>query len=67
MKDEVRWIMEEAKKRGVSYGDVRVIEDEIETIDTENGIVQGIGRSISKGFGIRVLLNGSWGFSSSSK
>ncbi|MDI6861350.1 MAG: TldD/PmbA family protein [Caldisericia bacterium] len=67
MKDEVRWIMDEAKKRGVYYGDVRVVEDEIETLDTENGIVQGIGRSISKGFGIRVLVNGSWGFSSSSK
>lgn len=67
MKDEVRWIMEEAKKRGVFYADVRVVEDEQETIDTENGVVKGIGKSISKGFGIRVLVNGSWGFSSSSK
>jgi TldD protein len=67
MSDELRWIMDEAKKRGVTYGDIRLIEDEIETIDTENGNVQGIGKSFSKGFGIRVLLNGAWGFSSSSK
>ncbi|MGB9749317.1 MAG: TldD/PmbA family protein [Caldisericia bacterium] len=59
--------MDEAKKRGVTYSDIRLIEDEIETIETENGNVQGIGKSFSKGFGIRVLLNGAWGFSSSSK
>jgi len=67
MRDELRWIMDEAKKRGVTYSDVRLIEDEIETIETENGNVQGIGKSFSKGFGIRVVFNGAWGFSSSSK
>lgn len=67
MRDELKWIMEEGKKRGVTYGDIRLIEDETETIDTENGNVQGIGKSFSKGFGIRVLVNGAWGFSSSSK
>ncbi len=67
MRDVLRWIMDEAKKRGVTYSDIRLIEDEIETIETENGNVQGIGKSFSKGFGIRVLLNGAWGFSSSSK
>lgn len=67
MRDELKWIMEEAKKRGITYSDIRLIEDETETIDTENGNVQGIGRSLSKGFGIRVLVNGAWGFSSSSK
>lgn len=67
MSDELRWIMDEAKKRGVTYSDIRLIEDEIETIETENGNVQGIGKSFSKGFGIRVLYNGAWGFSSSSK
>lgn len=67
MRDELRWIMDEAKKRGVTYCDIRLIEDEIETIETENGNVQGIGKSFSKGFGIRALINGAWGFSSSSK
>lgn len=67
MRDELKWIMEEAKKRGVTYSDIRLIEDETETIDTENGNVQAIGRSFSLGFGIRVLVNGAWGFSSSSK
>lgn len=67
MRDELRWIMDEAKKRGVTYSDIRLIEDEIETIETENGNVQGIGKSFSKGFGIRVVFNGAWGFSSSSK
>lgn len=67
MRDELKWIMEEAKKRGVTYSDIRLIEDETETIDTENGNVQGIGKSFSLGFGIRVLVNGAWGFSSSSK
>ena len=67
MKDLSLWVMEEAKRRGVQFADIRIIENEVESIETENGGVSEIGRYRSVGFGIRVLMNGSWGFSSSSK
>ena len=54
-----------AKKFGVSYADVRVIDRTEEEISTKNGSVDGIKSSSSKGFGIRVIADGAWGFSSS--
>ncbi|MGB9694677.1 MAG: TldD/PmbA family protein [Caldisericaceae bacterium] len=56
-----------AKRAGASYVDVRVIEREIEDISTKNGTVEGISTSSTKGFGIRVIKDGAWGFSSSFK
>jgi len=65
----VQRIIEEAlmvaKKFGVSYADVRVIDRTEEEISTKNGSVDGIKSSSSKGFGIRVIADGAWGFSSS--
>jgi len=54
-----------AKKFGASYADVRVIDRDEEEISTKNGSVDGIKSSSSKGFGIRVIADGAWGFSSS--
>lgn len=54
-----------AKKFGASYADVRVIDRAEEEISTKNGSVDGIKSSSSKGFGIRVITDGAWGFSSS--
>jgi TldD protein len=65
----VQRIIEEAlmiaKKFGASYADVRVIDRTEEEISTKNGSVDGIKSSSSKGFGIRVIADGAWGFSSS--
>jgi TldD protein len=65
----VQRIIEEAlmaaKKFGASYVDVRVIDRAEEEISTKNGSVDGIKSSSSKGFGIRVIADGAWGFSSS--
>jgi len=65
----VQRIIEEAlmaaKKFGASYADVRVIDRAEEEISTKNGSVDGIKSSSSKGFGIRVIADGAWGFSSS--
>lgn len=62
-------VIEEAlltgKKLGASYVEARVIDREIEEISTKDGSVEGIKHSTSKGFGVRVICNGSWGFSSS--
>jgi len=54
-----------AKRAGASYADVRVIQREEEDISTKNGAADAIKHAESKGFGVRVIANGGWGFSSS--
>ncbi len=48
------------------YGEIRVVEEEIETISVKNGKVEVISSDRSRGLGVRVLIDGVWGFSSSS-
>jgi len=54
-----------AEIRGAQYADIRVVENQTETISIRNGVVQKLDFSDSIGFGIRVLVNGAWGFASS--
>jgi TldD protein len=42
-----------------------VVENRTETMHVKNGVVESVNFSDSMGFGVRVLVNGAWGFSSS--
>lgn len=56
-----------ATQRGSDYADVRLIPLSItEDISVKNGVVENLEYSESAGFGVRVLLDGVWGFASSS-
>ena len=50
---------------GAQYGDIRVVENRTESIQVKNGVVEALNFSESIGFGVRVLVNGAWGFASS--
>jgi TldD protein len=52
-----------AMRAGVDYADVRVEETGERTLTTKNGKVGNISRTESLGIGIRVLVDGAWGFS----
>ena len=54
-----------AKKLGASYCDLRVARYMNESIDTREERVEGVNSSVNSGFGVRVLLEGTWGFASS--
>ncbi len=54
-----------AKSLGASYADVRVIRRVTESIETKNGVVEGLSSTTSEGFGIRAIVDGAWGFASS--
>ncbi len=56
-----------ALSRGASYADLRVVSRQEESISVKNGAVEGVSMSEDRGFGVRVLVNGAWGFASSSK
>ena len=51
----------------VDYGDARVVSTKTESIMVKNGKVEEVEVSKSMGFGVRVLLDGAWGFASSFK
>ncbi|MGH2369355.1 MAG: TldD/PmbA family protein [Chloroflexota bacterium] len=54
-----------AALKGATYADVRVVERRHEGITVKNGRVEAVSLSHTSGFGVRVLLDGSWGFASS--
>ena len=47
---------------GASYADIRISRYRRESIATRERQVQNVSRSTSYGLGLRVLVNGAWGF-----
>src|SRR5262245_65443665 len=54
-----------AKVLGASYADIRINRYRSETIFTRERQVQNVARNQDFGFGVRVLVNGTWGFAAS--
>jgi TldD protein len=54
-----------AKKLGVSHADIRINRYRNESIFAREQLVQNVSRTQSFGFGVRVLVNGAWGFAAS--
>jgi TldD protein len=65
MRDLCTLAIDTAKKRGATYADVRVIERKKEAIAVKNGALSMSNLSDDVGFGVRVIVNGAWGFASS--
>ncbi len=66
MKDFTDLALEKAKQMGATYADIRIITKQQESVQTKNGNVESMGSSVTKGFGVRALYDGAWGFASSS-
>ncbi|MEW6681292.1 MAG: DNA gyrase modulator, partial [bacterium] len=58
--------IDKAKLLGASYADARVIKKKSESINVKDGCVISFFNE-EMGIGIRVLVNGCWGFASSSR
>ena len=54
-----------ARMRGAGYADIRVVLTNQERFSVRNGVVDTMSMDESIGFGVRVLVDGSWGFASS--
>jgi TldD protein len=67
MLDVARQAVEAAKAAGADYADGRVVADDSESITVRNQEMEGIDRSASEGIGIRVLVNGYWGFAATAR
>jgi TldD protein len=58
--------LDTATKRGANYADIRFEDNRTERIEVRNGVVATLADSTSRGYGIRALVNGAWGFAASS-
>jgi len=56
-----------AKQLGASYADIRIARYRNEQVSTRERQVLNVGRGQSFGFGVRVLVKGTWGFASSNR
>ena len=65
MSDLTDRALDTASARGASYADVRSVRRLEESIAIKTGRVEGVASGESEGFGVRVLVDGAWGFASS--
>src|SRR6188768_2984786 len=56
-----------ATSLGASYADIRISRYRRESIATRERQVQSVARSASYGLGLRVLVNGAWGFAATNR
>ncbi|HEY4054445.1 MAG TPA: TldD/PmbA family protein [Terriglobales bacterium] len=66
MKDLSSRALNTAAQRGATYADVRVVNDRSRALATKNGKIGNASDSQSLGLSVRVLVDGAWGFASSS-
>ena len=53
--------------RRVDYGDVRMVRLRRQSIEIKNGAIESVTYEEEEGFGVRVLVNGAWGFAASNQ
>ncbi|MCL5265049.1 MAG: TldD/PmbA family protein [Chloroflexi bacterium] len=67
MKDFTDRALDLATKRGASYSDIRVVTQASQIMVVKNGRVEALSVSENQGFGVRAIVDGAWGFASSSR
>ncbi len=65
MRDLTERALDTATALGASYADARVVRRLDESIAIKTGRVEGVASGESEGFGVRVLVDGAWGFAAS--
>jgi len=65
MRDLTAVALNTAKRRGASYVDIRIVQLTVDELMVRNGELGEIRQEDSIGFGVRVLVNGAWGFAAS--
>ena len=65
MRDLTSRALDTATALGASYADVRVVRRVEESITIKTGRLEGVAGGETEGFGVRVLVDGAWGFAAS--
>jgi len=67
MRDIAMRALDTAKSRGAAYADVRIVRFKSENVTVRNKNVEALTADESLGFGVRVIVDGFWGFAASHK
>jgi len=65
MNDLIDLALDAAQSAGAQYADIRISERETESLTVKNGALEATSSNLSTGFGVRVLVDGAWGFAGS--
>jgi TldD protein len=65
MRDLTSRALDTATALGATYADPRVVRRIEESITIKSGRLEGVAGGESEGFGVRVLVDGAWGFAAS--
>jgi TldD protein len=60
-----RRALDTASRLGATYADVRVVRRRDRNVNVKSGRVEGVSLGETEGLGVRVLVDGAWGFASS--
>ena len=67
MQELIDLALDAAQHAGAGYADIRVVERNTESLTVKNGNLAEASSDRSAGFGVRVLIDGAWGFAGSSR
>ena len=67
MRDLADRALDAAAAAGAGYADCRVVSRTVQGLTVKNGAVARVALSDDEGMGVRVLVDGSWGFASSDR
>jgi TldD protein len=67
MSDLAQRALDTTSHLGAGYADVRVVRRQDQSINVKSGRVEGVSLGETEGFGVRVLVDGAWGFASSGR
>jgi TldD protein len=56
-----------AQVRGASYADIRLVRRQTQRVGVRNGAVSDMIEAETVGFGVRVIVDGAWGFAASAR
>jgi predicted Zn-dependent protease len=66
IEQQIKTLLQELKNQGAQYADIRYHTlDLTESIHMQDGHLRDYQYQDKKGYGVRVLFNGAWGFYSS--
>ncbi len=57
--------LETARSAGAGYADVRINTNRLQALSTRDRRITGVADNLTSGFGVRVLVDGTWGFAAS--
>ena len=67
MRDLAMRALDTARQQGAGYADVRIVRFKAESVAVRNKNVEALTSDESLGFGVRVIVDGYWGFAGSHK